>query len=460
MAKVKTLFQCQQCSFTQPRWTGQCSNCQAWNSFVEETVVPKAVTGFGKNSSLATSAATATVERLSTIKSRKKRDRITTGSEEFDRVLGGGLVAGSVVLVGGEPGIGKSTLLTQMAIAVGSSATKSDSDVNQQELLYICGEESVEQVSLRVERLAANPKQVTQVQDSIGFVSSSNIDAIIATAREKQPQVMIVDSIQTVHTTDLTGMAGSVGQVRECCFRLIELAKQEHIAIVIVGHVTKDGQIAGPKVLEHMVDAVIQITGERTGMWRLLKSVKNRFGTTHEVGVCEMTAKGLLDVKNPSGAFLEDGQEGQPGSVITAVMEGSRPVLLEIQALVVKSQLAMPRRVVHGIKLSKLQVLCAVLQKSGKLSLGDYDVFVNVIGGLQVDEPAADLAICMAITSSYKNKKSKESSVIFGEVGLLGEIRRVPFLEERITAAKRLGYAKTITPKSASHISSLLKKNA
>jgi DNA repair protein RadA/Sms len=440
MAKAKTVFVCQQCGAESPKWVGQCPDCRAWNSLIEEVKAVQPRTGFGGR--VRSTGNVAKVIHLTDIDTKKASfARISTGSAELDRVLGGGVVPGSVVLVAGEPGIGKSTLLTQLAMHVA------------QQVLYVCGEESVEQVGMRVERLASGKKP-----SDIAFLASTNVDEIVATGGQEKPAVMIVDSIQTLNTSDLTGMAGSVGQIRESCFRLIEFAKQSGIAVFIVGHVTKGGDIAGPKVLEHMVDAVLQLEGERTGMWRILRAQKNRFGATDEVGVFSMIEGGMADVANPSGAFLEEAQAGVPGSAIVAIMEGTRPVLVEVQALVVESQLPVPRRVAQGINVNKLQVLAAVLQKRANLNLGTRDIFVNVAGGLNLKEPAADLGICLAIASSFMGKALPPQAVLVGEVGLLGEIRRVSFLEKRVKEAKKLGYELAITPEKYKSIGDVVKK--
>ncbi len=382
----------------------------------------------------------------------KNEVRVTTGSDELNRVLGGGMVSGSVVLVAGEPGVGKSTLLTQLAIHVGSKTSS---------VLYVCGEESVEQIKLRVERLTRGKKEEAALKneaENLYFLPELNVDQIVMEAEALKPTFMVVDSIQTLSTGDLTGMAGSVGQVRESALRLIELAKRENITTFIVGHVTKEGTIAGPKVLEHMVDVVLNLTGDEDRQWRFAKTQKNRFGPIDEVGVFEMTEKGMEDVANPSGVFVEEVQSGVPGSAVACLMEGTRPVLVEIQALVVESTLAMPRRVVNGVSLNKLQVLSAVLQKRCGLSLGTRDIFVNVAGGYRVTEPAADLAIAMAIASSYYNKAIDPGVALVGEVGLLGEVRRVGMVKRRKTEAKKLGFARVIGPEEEKTARSVVKK--
>lgn len=382
--------------------------------------------------------------------------RVPTGSGEFDRVLGGGMVPGSVVLVAGEPGIGKSTLLTQLAM---STSYKSQETSNKRNVLYVCGEESVEQVRLRIDRLSKTQatRNKKQEYDDLYFLPEMDVDLIVTEAKELGPALMIVDSIQTLSTGDLEGMAGSVGQVRECTLRLVELAKKANITTFIVGHVTKEGTIAGPKVLEHMVDVVVQLWGDEDRAWRFAKTQKNRFGATDEVAVFEMAESGMVDVANPSGVFLEEIQSGTPGSAVVSLMEGTRPILVEIQALVVESTLAMPRRVVNGIPLNKLQVLAAVLQKRGNLALGTRDIFVNVAGGLKVDEPAADLGIALAIASSFANTALPKGTVAVGEVGLLGELRKVGMLKRRVEEAKRMGFGSVVSPESYKSIRDVLR---
>lgn len=436
MPKITSVYKCQQCGATSPKWMGQCPSCHAWNSMIEEVEV-KSNRGIKGTSGGRGVIGTSRAVRLSEVNEAEKTiHRLSTGSTEFDRVLGGGMVPGSVVLIAGEPGIGKSTLLTQLAIRGGQEGSK---------VLYVCGEESVGQVKLRVDRLTESSRKNSSTEQ-LYFLPEMNVDQIIMEAQSLKPTLMIVDSIQTLHTEDLEGMAGSVGQVRECSLRLIELAKREGISTFIVGHVTKEGTIAGPKVLEHMVDVVVHLSGDEDRQWRFAKTQKNRFGTTDEVGVFEMQEMGMVDVTNPSGVFLEEIQSGVPGSAVVALMEGTRPILVEVQALVVETQLAMPRRVVNGISLSKLQVLAAVLQKRCGLALGTRDIFVNVAGGLKIDDPGADLAIALAIGSSFANKALPTGTVAVGEVGLLGDIRKIGNLKRRIDESKRLGYSTIISP--------------
>lgn len=401
---------------------------------------------------------TGDVIKLSEIKlTSTTNQRLSTGIGEFDRVLGGGIVPGSITLVAGEPGIGKSTLLTQLALNVGKvqkvgEARKEERNntsrtlpTSHTSILYVCGEESPEQVKLRVDRLPSNRST------NLLLLPETNVDTICATLENEQGiKLVIIDSIQSLFTEDLTGTAGSVGQVRESAQRLLRIGKQLRLPIFLVGHVTKEGSIAGPKVLEHLVDTVLELTGERTTAFRILHAAKNRFGPTDEIGVFEMAASGLKEITNPSQAFLEESQTGVPGSAVVVIMEGTRPVLVEIQALVVKSQLAVPRRVARGIPVSKVQLLAAVLQRRGYLAgLGEADIFVNVAGGLTVSEPAADLGIALAIASSLTNRPLPVKTAVIGEVGLLGEIRRVSFLEKRLKEAQKLGYSRIISPDKA-----------
>jgi len=391
---------------------------------VETVVAVKKKSGFGNR------AQGKQPIRLSQVKG-KQADRQTTGIGELDRVLGGGMVGGSVVFLAGEPGIGKSTLLTQLALEI------------KKEVLYVCGEESPEQIKLRVDRLGNK-----SMGAKLSFLAETNVDEIIASVQGmgKKPSLVIVDSIQTVRTDDLSGMAGSVGQVRECSYRLLNMAKEIGIPVFLVGHVTKVGTIAGPKVLEHLVDTVLYLEGDKKHTFRILRAQKNRFGSVDEVGVFLMTDRGLTEVKNPSDLFLEERQKNVAGSCVVATMEGTRPVLVEVQGLVIPSQLAVPRRVGTGVDQRRLQLLTAVLSKRCRLPLGQMDVYVNVAGGLRLTEPAVDLGICLAIASSLKNKVVPARMAMVGEVGLLGEIRKVSWLKKRVVEAKKLGYSRVIGP--------------
>jgi DNA repair protein RadA/Sms len=369
--------------------------------------------------------------------------RIKTGFGEFDRVLGGGIVPGSVTLLSGDPGIGKSTLLLHVIGAVGG--------------LYVSGEESAEQIKLRAHRLGIKG-------DAIMILSETHVESITAAMQEIQkqhtkniPMLVVIDSIQTLQSDELDGMPGSVGQVRACAERITTVAKGFGISVIIIGHVTKDGAIAGPKILEHMVDTVLYLEGERFQNARLLRTLKNRFGAIEEVGIFEMNEKGLKEIDNPSALFLEDRVIGVPGSVITVLLEGTRPILVEIQALVVSTQLAFPRRVASGFDGNRLQLLVAILQKRLNIPLGTFDIFINVSGGLKVQEPAADLAVSLAILSSFKNIPIDAKSAVFGEVGLLGEVRRVGSEERRVKEARRLGFTHIISPSSAKSLKDVAK---
>jgi len=442
MAKSVTHFICQNCGAEFPKWAGKCEQCGEWNTLVETVVSARSTKHEARNSKQAQ------IIKFQDIQN-KEVERETTGIGELDRVLGGGLVPGSVVLLAGEPGIGKSTLLTQLAMKLGGKTVGSVLTV-----LYVCGEESPEQIKLRIMRLKRTDLSERSVL-SLSFLPTTDVDEVISQAGN--PSLMIVDSIQTMATEDLTGMAGSVGQIRECAYRLLNLAKETGVPVFLVGHVTKEGAIAGPKVLEHLVDTVLYLEGDKHHEFRILRSQKNRFGPVDEVGVFTMSGSGLIEVNNPSDVFLEERQKNVAGSCVAIVMEGTRPVLVEIQALVVPSQLAMPRRVASGIDQRRLQLLVAVLSKRLRLPLATDDVYVNVAGGLNLKEPAADLAVCLAIVSSFKNKAVGAKTAVFGEVGLLGEIRKVSWSEKRIKEAKKLGYSQIISPGTAKDLSTAVK---
>lgn len=428
--KSSSTFVCQNCSYQSSKWLGQCPECNSWNTFVE-TVVASTPKGFGGGKQVEAQAASPI--SLKQIASQKL-SRISTPYRELDRVLGSGLVPGSLTLLAGEPGIGKSSLLTTVVAKLKG--------------LYVLGEESPQQVKLRVERM--------ELPDDFEVLAETNAETIAATI-QNQP-VVAVDSIQTAWTSKLMGVAGSVGQIRESAQILLQAAKATNVPVILVGHVTKEGAVAGPKVLEHLVDTVLQFEGEAIHEYRLLRAVKNRFGPTDEVGVFAMQDVGLVEVKNPSDLFLQaPGQVRPPGSVVMATMQGMRPVLVEIQALVNPTQLAIPRRIGTGVDLKRLQIICAILERHAGLKLGDKDVFVNVAGGLNLKEPAADLAICMAIASSCKNKPLPEKTVAVGEVGLLGEIRKVSFLDKRVKEANSQGYGSVMTAQSYHYIREAVK---
>lgn len=477
---TKTIFICQSCGAQYPKWQGQCVSCGEWNTLVEEVMeTAKSKKGGGGGGSLA--EAESKLVTLPEIEAMKvAKNRFPTGIAELDRVLGGeqaeaGMVPGGVILLGGEPGIGKSTLLTQMMVEYegianqksvsGQAKVKIKSTTH---ILYVCGEESPQQISLRLRRILEKEYKNTSKRkvgvtdffrtEQIVFATTTDVDQVVALIKERRPTIVIVDSIQTMSTNDLTGSAGSVGQVRETTDRLTNMAKITGSVLFLVGHVTKEGAIAGPKVLEHIVDTVLELSGERTGQLRILRAIKNRFGATDEVGVFQITDVGLVEVTNPSELFLEHTQGTVPGSATVCVMEGTRPLLVEVQSLVTSSVLAMPRRVGRGIDVSRIQVLAAVLQKHCGLPLGSHDIFANVAGGYMVKEPAIDLGLAAALASSLKNKPLPAQSVFIGEVGLLGEIRPVSYMDRRIKEAKRLGYTTIYTAQTHKRVKELFKK--
>lgn len=433
MAKQRTIFVCQQCGTESPKWMGKCPGCGEWNSLVE-TVVSSGRSGLGAESG----RERARPVGLAQIKSID-RARIQTKVVEFDRVLGGGVVPGSVVLVAGEPGIGKSTLMLTIADKL-------------PRVLYISGEESLEQLKLRAQRLGVKG-------EGLQFLAETELELILDTIDSLEGlKTVVIDSVQTLYTPQMTGAAGSIGQVRECAAHLLRMGKSRGLPIFLVGHVTKAGAIAGPKVLEHMVDTVLYIEGERFGTARLLRATKNRFGATDEVGVFEMTDKGMKEVANPSRLFLKERVKKVPGSVVVSTVEGTRPVLAEIQALVAPTQLAVPRRVCQGVDYNRLQLIAAVLAKRLGLPLATFDIYVNVAGGLQVKEPAVDLGVALAIISSFKNKALDPKLACFGEIGLLGELREVSQAEKRAREARRLGFTTIISPEKFSSINQVAKQ--
>ena len=438
MAKAYSQYICQQCGYSQVGWAGKCPNCNAWGSLVE-TLLHQDSGGQAVKKSLSSKPVS-----LSSIPA-KKTSRTLTKIPELDRVLGGGLVSGQVVLLAGEPGIGKSTLLLQVA----NSLAKSKS-----QFLYISGEESSYQIKLRAQRLGIK-------NANLNLLEETDVDTAIntiSTFKGEPLQGVVVDSIQTMATLELSGMAGSVGQVRECAFRLIRLAKSEGIPIFLVGHVTKEGTVAGPAVLAHMVDTLLWFEGDKSLTLRILRAVKNRFGATDEVGIFSMEERGLLSQSNPEKIFLTSGAKQVPGSAVSSILEGSRPILVEIQSLVVKSNLAYPRRVAQGIDSKRLELLLAVLAKRCGLPLYEYDCFVNVAGGISLKkDPSSDLAVCLSLASAFFEKPLPKASVVVGEVGLLGDVRNVISSEKRIKEAKRLGYTNPITQKEVKFLGQAVK---
>lgn len=437
--KTKTIFTCQNCGAQRPRWEGKCTDCGAWNSLVEEFQQQATKT---RGWSIHSPSSSVTLDKkLDVI----QLHRHNTGYEELNRVLGGGLAQGSFVLLGGAPGIGKSTLLLQMAGGLAK---------NQCRVLYMSGEESISQTANRAHRLGIR-------SELIEIASESNLQTILEQTKNKKPDVLVVDSIQTVYLPDLEAAPGSVSQVRECAGHLMGLAKQENITVILIGHVTKDGNIAGPKVLEHMVDCVLSFDGDLSYNYRLLRALKNRFGAALELGVFQMSGIGLKEVSNPSEMFLEERGEQLVGSAIFSSMEGTRPLLCEIQALSVYSPMAMPRRTSIGIENNRLHMLAAVLEKHLEIKLNHDDLYINVVGGLKLVEPASDLAVAAAILSTHYNKEMDPKTVFFGELGLTGEVRGVSFSENRLKEGDKLGFTHFVIPYSnKKHIADLsLSKN-
>ena len=425
MAKTKTAYVCTECGGQSSKWQGQCPNCGVWNTLVETI----AATPSSRFQALA--GAPSAVRTLSSVETQDNA-RTPTGIEEFDRVLGGGLVSGGVVLLGGDPGIGKSTLLLQAMAALGSSGKLGRA-------LYVTGEESVEQVALRAQRLGL-------VNATVELLAEVQLQAIVGAIRTLQPGVVVIDSIQTVYTEALESAPGSVAQVRECAAQLTRLAKQNAITIILVGHVTKEGAIAGPRVLEHIVDTVLYFEGDTHSSFRLVRAIKNRFGAANELGVFAMTERGLKGVANPSALFLSHHADPVAGSCVLATIEGSRPLLVEVQALVDPVQGGLARRLAVGLDPQRLALLLAVLHRHGGVETGLFDVFVNAVGGVRIGEPAADLAVLMAIYSSFKNNPLGHKSLVFGEVGLAGEIRPVQRGQERLREAAKLGFTRALIP--------------
>lgn len=430
MAKAKSVYTCRDCGASFPKWSGQCPDCQAWNS-LDEGIVETAASRGPKGRGNWSGTASAKVSNLAEVRAEAAGDRLSSGLSELDRVLGGGLVPGSVVLLGGDPGIGKSTLLLQAQDAL-SEARGS---------LYVTGEESAAQVAMRARRLGLDPGR-------LDCLTETSLEVILATAAERKPDFMVVDSIQTLWTEALQSAPGAVAQVRECAARLVQFAKQTGCAVVLVGHVTKEGALAGPRVLEHMVDAVLYFESDSGSRYRLIRAVKNRFGAANELGVFAMTDKGLKAVGNPSAIFLSGQEEPAPGSCVLVTREGTRPLMVEVQALVAPSSLSNPRRVAVGIDPNRLAMLLAVMNRHAGVQIGDQDVFVNVAGGMRISETASDLAIALALKSSLREKPLPKGLVAFGEVGLAGELRPVYNGEERLREAAGQGFDRALVPEA------------
>ena len=429
MAKTKYKFVCQSCGYTTAKWLGRCPECGAWDSLVEEAEV---TTKAGK-SYLPTTSEKIKPRTIASV-AQVKVERLATGIHEFDRVLGGGVVPGSLVLLGGTPGIGKSTILLDAGLRFGQRGIK---------VLYVSGEESEEQTAMRAVRLGG-----ASANENLLIMTATDLDAILAQANTVKPQLLIIDSIQTMYNAELPTAAGSVGQVRECTAKLLQFAKTTNIAVLVIGHVTKDGNIAGPRLLEHMVDVVLQFEGDRSYAFRVLRALKNRFGSTEESGIFSMEAGGLAEVANPAGLFLEDRDGEAAGSLIGACMEGNRPIMVEFQALVAKTPYGMPRRTAVGFDYNRVNMLLAILERRLGLDFSMYDAYVNVVGGMRITEPAADLAVAAALVSSYRNRPVPKGALCFGELGLTGEVRRVSAPERRILDGINLGFTKFIVPDS------------
>lgn len=431
MPKHTIKYICTNCSYESLKWLGRCPNCEEWNSFSEEIVE-------SKKSRTKQKVNEENIFKLSEVDSHEDI-RIKTNLNEFDRVLGGGLILGSVVLIGGDPGIGKSTLVMQAASSI------------KAKILYVTGEESVRQINIRAKRLKVN-------EENIYIISETNLDVITSAIDKLKPEVVIIDSIQTMYKPEFDNAPGTVTQIRECTNFLMQLAKTINFSVLLIGHVTKEGFIAGPKVLEHIVDTVLQFEGEKNYSYRILRAQKNRFGNTNEIGIFEMHENGLTEVKNPSQIFLSERNENVTGAVVTASIEGSRPVLLEVQALVTPTNFGNPQRVTTGFDYRRLSILLAVLEKRVGLRLSSHNVFLNIAGGLKIDEPAIDLAVCVAIASSLKNQSVKNDFVVLGEVGLGGEIRSIGHIDKRIQEAEKLGFKNIVLP--INNMKSLKNKNS
>lgn len=425
MARTKTKFVCQNCGYSSAKWMGRCPECGSWDSMAEEIETPAKPQQSFLMPQEAPKPKTLDKVMLTEV------ERLQTGINEFDRVLGGGLVPGSLVLLGGDPGIGKSTMLLDAGMRFAANNIK---------VLYVSGEESEAQTAMRARRLG-KPGAALLV------MTATDLDAVLLQAKEVQPQILVIDSIQTMYNAELQTAAGSVGQVRECTAKLLRFAKATGIAVIIIGHVTKDGNIAGPRLLEHMVDVVLQFEGDRSYSFRVLRALKNRFGSTSESGIFSMEAGGLVEVANPAGLFLENRAENAPGSVVCACLEGNRPIMVEVQALVAKTPYGMPRRTAVGFDYNRVNMLLAILERRLGMDFGNFDAYLNVVGGMKITEPAADLAAAAALVSSYRNKAVPHGVLAVGEVGLTGEIRRVSNTERRIRDAANLGFTKFVVPK-------------
>ena len=431
MPKPITIFECSKCGAQSPKWSGRCLECGAWGTLEQSTT--------SKKEQEKIKAPAGKIIKFKEV-DNQKFSRIKTNMGEFDNVIGGGIVPGSLTLLGGEPGIGKSTIILQIASQISKNKP----------VLYASGEESAEQIKLRLDRLKLSGNNIL-------FLGETDINTIIATIEKEKPELAIIDSIQTTYNSEIPNEAGSISQVRACTVKLLETAKNSHIPIFIIGHVTKEGTVAGPKTLEHLVDTVLYLEGERYHSYRLLRTIKNRFGSTGEVGIFEMTGEGLREVKNPSLIFIQNQGKINPGSAVTCIMEGSRPLLVEIQALTNKTNFGYPQRKSEGFPLNRLQVLIAVLTQRAKINLNNSDAYLNVVGGLKINEPAVDLSAALAIASAFKNKPLPQNTVILGEVGLGGEVRNINQIDKRLKEIEKLGFKQVVVPKLNQKISTKLK---
>ena len=425
MAKSKTVFVCNECGYESGKWLGKCPACNSWNSFFEQKIVES------KNSSLKPEDKKRNTPQKLNSYVAKEEFRTSTGFGELDRVLGGGLVKGSLILLGGEPGIGKSTLILQIC----------DKVKGEGKVLYVSGEESAEQIKLRADRLKIK-------NEDILFLGETDIDIVNQAIIEMNPKLVIIDSIQTMYSEEITSAAGSVSQVREITSQIMRVCKSRDITTIIIGHVTKDGNIAGPRVLEHMVDTVLYLEGERYFSYRILRGVKNRFGSTNEIGMFEMKEEGMTEILNPSDVLISEREDNPPGSCIVSCMEGTRPILVELQALTTQSIFGFPKRTANGVDFNRLSLLIAVMEKRAGLMLGSQDVYLNVVGGLRINEPSIDLGMIVVTASSFKNISIPKNMVIMGEVGLTGEVRRINLIEKRLKEAEKLGFKTCIIPES------------
>ena len=423
MGKTSTIFVCNECGYETAKWMGKCPACNSWNSFYEQKIEKSPKGQVVEKSSNKPQALNSYIG--------KECERTKTGFEELDRVLGGGLVKGSLILLGGEPGIGKSTLILQICNKIQGEG----------KVLYVSGEESAEQIKIRADRLGIK-------NDDIMFLGETDIEVVNNEIIEMKPKLVIIDSIQTMYSDELTAAAGSVSQVREITSQVMRVCKGQGITTIIIGHVTKEGNIAGPRVLEHMVDTVLYLEGERYFSYRILRGVKNRFGSTNEIGMFEMRQEGMCEIENPSEVLISEREDNPAGSCIVASLEGTRPILVELQALTAQSVFGFPKRTANGIDFNRLALLIAVLEKKAKMMLGTQDVYLNIAGGIKINEPAIDLGIVAVVASSFKNKAIPKDVVVMGEVGLTGEVRRINMIEKRIREAEKLGFKTCVIPQS------------